>query len=295
MDPLISIITPFYNASSTLPYALRSLLNQTYQNWECILVDDGSEDDPQAIIDKFQDPRFSYHRLDKNQGRGAARQVALEQTQGDYVCFLDADDWIYPHKLQVQLEAMKKHPELDLISSGMAVVDARNELIGVRGFSERGRSILKFERMAKASPLKVSFAPAMIRMNAAQEAAFDPNLRRSEDADYLIQILTRHKYGALTDVNYVYRFMSFEKVDLLAGYISRIQVLKKYRESNPTYISMQIFRTRLVMLIYRMAFGIGLGKELIKNRYRRPTEYEREEYVNMLKQLNTISLKDHED
>ena len=151
-------------------------------------------------------------------------------------------------------EAMKKHPELDLISSGMAVVDARNELIGVRGFSERGRSILKFERMAKASPLKVSFAPAMIRMDAAQEAAFDPNLRRSEDADYLIQILTRHKYGALTDVNYVYRFMSFEKVDLLAGYISRIQVLKKYRESNLFLGLLQLLLPGLALVAI---FGVG--------------------------------------
>ena len=287
MDPLISIITPFYNTSHTLSLALRSLLYQSYQNWECILVDDGSDDNPQAVIEQYHDPRIKYHRLDSNQGRGAARQFALEQTIGDYLCFLDADDWIYPQKLQTQLEVMEQHQHLALISAGMAVVDQRNDLLGIRGLNARGKTLFEYERMTNVLPLKVNFAPAMIRMDAAKQATFDPNLRRSEDADYLVQLLKNHKYGALTDVNYVYRFLSFEKADLLAGYYSRIQVLRKYQITNPIYIMMQIYRTRLVLLIYKMAFELGLGKDLIKNRYRRPTQAEHTDYLKMLDLLES--------
>ena len=290
MDPLISIITPFYNTSDTLSLALRSLLYQSYQNWECILVDDGSDDNPQAVIEQYHDPRIKYHRLDSNQGRGAARQFALEQTIGDYLCFLDADDWIYPHKLKTQLQAMEQHQHLALISAGRAVVDKRNDLLGIRGLNARGKTLIEYERMTNVLPLKVSFAPAMIRMDAAKQATFDPNLRRSEDADYLIQILMKNKFGALTDVNYVYRFLSFEKADLLAGYYSRIQVLKKYRIINPTYISMQIFRTKLVLLVYKMAFELGLGKDLIENRYRRLSQIENSDYFRMVNLLENFSL-----
>ena len=123
MKPLISVITPFYNASNTLVYSLRSLLYQSYQNWECILVDDGSEDNPQLVINQFHDSRIKYYRLDKNRGRGAARQYALDQAKGDYLCFLDADDWIYPHKLQSQLEAMQDHQNLAILGSGMEYMD----------------------------------------------------------------------------------------------------------------------------------------------------------------------------
>ena len=103
MDPLISIMTPFYNASRTLPDCLKSLKLQTYEHWECILVDDGSIDDPMDVINQYPDQRFKLIRLEKNMGRGVARQIALDNSQGDFLCFLDGDDWIYPHKLSDQL------------------------------------------------------------------------------------------------------------------------------------------------------------------------------------------------
>ena len=141
MKPLISVITPFYNAAHTLRYSLTSLLTQTYQNWECILVDDGSEDDPIHVINEFQDPRIKYHRLEKNQGRGAARQYALDQAQGEYLCFLDADDWIYPQRFEIQLRIMKENPELSMLSSSMAVVDEDNQIIGKRGYPSSHQTI----------------------------------------------------------------------------------------------------------------------------------------------------------
>ena len=112
MKPLVSVITPFYNAKDTLLYSLRSLLHQSYQNWECILIDDGSDDNPQSVLSRIHDSRILYHRFEKNRGRGAARQYALDQAKGDFLCFLDADDWMYPHKLESQINTMQDHPGL---------------------------------------------------------------------------------------------------------------------------------------------------------------------------------------
>ena len=288
MEPLISIITPFYNASHTLPYALRSLLYQSYQNWECILVDDGSDDDPQSILKDFQDSRIHHYRLGQNIGRGAARQYALDQAKGDFLCFLDADDWMYPHKLESQLAAMKDHPGLGVLGSGMAVVNNKNEIVGIHGFSPGSKRVHVFRSMSHPAPLKIPFPSSIIRMEFAKEASFDPNLRRSEDSDFLMQILFKHKYGLLTDVNYVYReLVNIDRDDILFAYKSRIQVINKHQERNPFLSRMHIYNTQMKMLAYRLAFSFGLERELIKTRSRRPTETERSDYQNVLSQLKS--------
>ena len=290
MDPLISIITPIYNASDTLPMALKSLLFQSYQNWECILVDDGSEDNPQAVIDQFHDPRFLYHRLDINQGRGAARQYGLDNAKGEYLCFLDADDWIYPEKLREQLALLGQYKQLGIISSGMAVVDDNNELKGIYGIDDLRKEFQEFDKITKISPLNIPFASAMIRMDVARKAYFDPNLKRSEDADYLLQILFNHRYGYSSKIQYVYRaFTELDKADVIGGYQSRIQVLKKYRNIYPIQSRIQICRTKIIMLIYKPLFGLGMGNELFKKRFRQPFEMEQLSYQDVLSQLTPFS------
>ncbi len=94
MRPLVSVMMPCYNSAGTLPLALASLVAQTYENWECILVDDGSTDRPIDIVEQASDKRISFFRLDRNMGRGVAQQAALDYATGDYLCMLDADDWL---------------------------------------------------------------------------------------------------------------------------------------------------------------------------------------------------------
>ena len=122
---------PCWNASRTLPLALASLLAQTYQNWECLIVDDASTDDPCAVIEEAADSRIRYVRLARRGGRGAARQRALEEVKGDLVTMLDADDWIFPEKLERQVNAILS-TGVPLVSTGMSIVTERNEIVGVR-------------------------------------------------------------------------------------------------------------------------------------------------------------------
>ena len=130
----------------------------------------------------------------------------------------------------------------------------------------------------------------MIRMDVDREASFDPNLRRSEDADYLLQILFNHPYGYSSEIQYVYRaFINLEKADVMGGYQSRIQVLKKNREINPIQSRIKIFRTKFVMLIYYFLFDLGMGNALFKNRFRKPSEIEKLSYQNALSILRSLS------
>lgn len=103
--PLVSIITPCFNSEKFIAEAIRSVQNQSYQNWEMIIVDDCSSDKTASIIAEFveQDRRIHFLQLEKNSGTGIARNKALTKSEGDYIAFLDADDLWKPTKLEKQI------------------------------------------------------------------------------------------------------------------------------------------------------------------------------------------------
>lgn len=118
--PLVSIITPCYNYGRFLSETLDSLLAQTYTNWECIIINDGSKDNTEEIALKYSgiDNRFKY-TYQQNTGLPGARNAALMQSKGKYIQLLDADDLIEPEKLSLQVALMETHPEIDLVYSKM--------------------------------------------------------------------------------------------------------------------------------------------------------------------------------
>lgn len=108
MSKLVSIITPTYNSEKYITDTINSVINQTYRNWELIIVDDCSTDTTVRIIKNFieEDHRIHFMQQNKNLGAGVARQTALETAVGDYITFLDADDLWKPQKLQKQMDFM---------------------------------------------------------------------------------------------------------------------------------------------------------------------------------------------
>ncbi|OXA94449.1 glycosyltransferase family 2 protein [Flavobacterium hercynium] len=109
MNDLVSIIIPTYNTEKFIGATLQSVQDQTYQNWEIILVDDASTDDTVKIIQDFaaNDRRIKLSVLPKNSGNGYARNVALEKATGKYIAYLDADDLWFPTKLEKQIQFLK--------------------------------------------------------------------------------------------------------------------------------------------------------------------------------------------
>ncbi|MDA3883100.1 MAG: glycosyltransferase family 2 protein [Bacteroidales bacterium] len=97
---MFSIIIPTYNRFHILPRTIASVLAQTYTDWECIIVDDGSTDETKNLIDLYDDPRIRYV-YQENAERSAARNNGIRQAQGEYICFLDSDDEYLPEHLEV--------------------------------------------------------------------------------------------------------------------------------------------------------------------------------------------------
>lgn len=108
---LISIITPVYNCEKLIRRTIESVLSQTYENWELLLVDDCSADESAKIIKEYakKDNRIKYFKLKKNSGAAVARNKALEEAKGKFIAYLDADDLWRKNKLEKQIEYMTKN------------------------------------------------------------------------------------------------------------------------------------------------------------------------------------------
>jgi len=112
-EPLVSVVTPAYNAGAYIKNTIESVLRQTYQNFELLIANYGSTDNTDKVVRAFSDPRIKYLYQDKNNGQSASRNAALAVARGKYIAFLDADDLFYPGKLAEQVSYMEAHPECD--------------------------------------------------------------------------------------------------------------------------------------------------------------------------------------
>lgn len=107
-SPLVSIVMPAFNAADFIAESINSVQNQTYDNWELLIIDDGSTDETATVVDQFQmlDSRIRNIPLPVNQGAGFARNIGIKASEGEFISFLDADDLWKSHKLKTQLDFM---------------------------------------------------------------------------------------------------------------------------------------------------------------------------------------------
>ena len=108
MNDLVSIIMPSYNTEQYIAETIQSVINQTYQNWELIIVDDCSTDNTDTVVGKIKDSRIRYLKNEKNSGAAVSRNKALREANGRWVAFLDSDDLWKPEKLEKQISFMMK-------------------------------------------------------------------------------------------------------------------------------------------------------------------------------------------
>lgn len=278
MMPLVSVLMPCYNSAHTLPVALASLLAQTYENWECVLVDDGSTDHPEEIVAAANDPRIRYYRLERNMGRGAARQVTLDDARGDFIAWLDADDWYYPWKLAKQVEVMEHERNIAVLSAGMAILDRSNRLAGIRGRT-RGTDRINSAPMRRPAMPPFAFSPSMVRIQPARQAGFDPAFHLAQDADFLLRILLHEAHCLLPDVVYAYsefQTVSLEKVLRQHRFVRRM--FWKQQTRFPWTCSSEIAKSFFKSMAYRLTFTCGFKDRLIRRRSKPPTSQDLREF-----------------
>lgn len=279
---------PVFNAADTLMFALASLQAQTYVDWECIVVDDGSTDNPLCIINAIDDSRIQYHRLDKNYGRGYARQHAVELARGKYLTFLDADDWIYPTKFDDQVRFLESEPEIAIVSTGMAISNTADQLMGVRSLVSNEPGLYAPMKYPSMPPL--AFAPSMMLTDIAKKTGFDSRFPTAEDADFLLNVLLNNRFAVLPQCFYVYREQgstTLKKVSSALNYCSKM--FQKKVSKYPLQCFIKIVETRVKQICYHLAAALGLWNYVISRRSRTATEGDYKNYRQAFQRVSNIA------
>lgn len=277
MTPHVSVLMPVFNAAETLPFALASLRSQTFEDWECVLVDDGSTDNPGRIVEIINEPRIRLRRLSQNMGRGHARRATLEMARGKYIAMLDADDWIYPQKLERQLDLIERDPTLAVVSSSMAITNRKAELTGIR--SPRTADPVFYGSMDRVGMPPLAFGPCLMSSELAKHTGFNTAFARAQDSDFLLRALLGKRYAVLCDPLYTYReqgCLSLAKVIPSLSYCC--QMFAQYKKRYPVRSRALIATSQLKKLAYYAADTVDLWDAIIKRRSRPPTVGERRQH-----------------
>ena len=218
--PLISIIITCYNQGNYLPKAIESVLAQSYTIVEIILVDDGSTDNTKAVSEQYSCVKYIYQ---SNMGVSAARNTGIDHSSGDYILFLDADDWLLPNGLSANHKLLENHPKAAFVSGAFKIFKvATGEKIDMQVLvSEK-----HFNRLLEFNYISM-IAAVLFRRWVFDEFRFDTSLKGCEDYDFYLKVA--RKYSVLHHGEFiaVYRFhdtnTSYNTVMMLAAAIQSLK------------------------------------------------------------------------
>jgi glycosyltransferase involved in cell wall biosynthesis len=207
ITPKVSVITPVYNGEAYIASAIESLLSQSFIDWELIVVDDGSSDLTPQILQRFTDSRIKIIRQ-KNSGEAGARNTGLENACGQYIAFLDADDYYFPNALKDLSSFLDQHPEFGVVYSNGQICDSENETLMTLSEIRPGfytGNIL--EQIVISSNLVTVPVCTMTRRSKINDHAvrFDRNLVIGPDWDFWIQLAVHTGFGYLDSMTCKYR------------------------------------------------------------------------------------------
>lgn len=242
MLKLVSVVIPMYNAQNHILRCLKSVLNQTYKNLEVIVVNDGSKDNSELLVNEFinKHPELKIVLINKpNGGVSSARNLGIKSAKGEYIALLDADDEWLSQKLTLQLDILSKYPEIDFIGS------SRNQESVTFPYSVKN-GLVNVTLRKLLLKIKPATSTAVFKTSIRETVGFyDETQRYSEDANYWMRISIKHRMVYLPDslvvtgggkFNYGVAGLSANVVEMAKGEQKNILEMFKMR-----YISLPEF------------------------------------------------------
>jgi glycosyltransferase involved in cell wall biosynthesis len=214
--PVISVVIPMFNVEKYIEESIRSVLSQTYHNFELILVDDGCSDNTLKIVNQFDDCRIRLIQQ-RNRGLSGARNTGIASSRGFYVALLDADDYWAPEKLAKHLQHLNTHPEVGVSYCPSLFIDEKSTLLGIGQFPKLTN--ISTQHVFCRNPVGNGSA-AVIRRSLLNEVGyfgvqedkyrkmyFDESLRQSEDIELWtrIAVTTKWKFQGIVEPLTYYR------------------------------------------------------------------------------------------
>lgn len=247
--PIISIVLPTYNRAKTISRAINSVLEQTYQDYEIIIVDDASEDETKGIVKGFRDEKIRYIQCKQNKGPGAARNLGIQESRGKYIAFQDSDDEWFPEKLEKQISVfLTAEPELGVVYSDMTRVTKDGTELYYKSPTIQQGSIIDPDTKYYAVH-GIGIQSTLIRKECFEKAGyFNENFLRFEDGELFIRLSQHYRFHYLSEALVKY----YESPWLPSDWDKYIHV----RESLLTLYSQEIKHEKGFLL--REYFCLGL-------------------------------------
>lgn len=267
MEKLISIILPTYNGGKYIKRSIESVISQSYDNWELLIVDDGSTDNTENIVREYmgKDKRIIYLKNKYNLGIQKTLNKGLKEAKGEYIARIDDDDeWIDKDKLKKQIEFLENNKDLVLIGTGVIVVN------------ENGIEMLRYLLPEKDSDIRSRIlgkncfvhSSVMFRKESALAlGGYDESKdsRHIEDYDLWLKLGTKGKFHNLPlySVKFALREGSLSSVNKIEQFKKSIILVKKFRSRYPNYL-ISIMRSYLRVLIYGFILKLPIKFSLNK-------------------------------
>lgn len=276
--PVVSVIIPAYNAEGFIAEAIQSVLEQTYQSYEIIVVDDGSTDKTKDILKGFNSQICCLYQ--ENRGPSAARNAGIAVSQGTYICFLDSDDLWIPHKLEAQLEFLESHQDIDLVfSDHQDFAEEDEDFVVPCSFLDEKKKRFG-EGLVTEVPIHdaflklvqenfISTPTVMLKKTCfGKVGLFDENLWSVEDRDLWLRVAVSFNLACLPRVFCKRRIhkSNISKESELTLY-ARIKVLEKNRRDFPHFIPSEIWDSELANHYCQIGYILlqkGLRRKALK-------------------------------
>jgi len=257
----VSVGISFYNAADYLGYSIQSVLNQTYSDFELLLINDGSMDDSVLIAKSFNDSRIRLFSDGLNKGLAERLNELVLLSEGKYFVRMDADDIMLPNRLEVQMTYLLKHPKVDVVGSAACSIDRDNHIIGMLSANPHPKSVMDvFNHRCFVHPTIFALRSWFINN------PYDERSLRMEDFNLWIRTINTNNFRNLDTPLIYYRSVG---MPYLSKYLKSMsgerRELSKLSIGFNQYICILI-KNYLKCVVYIIFSIFGIRDVLIKNR-----------------------------
>lgn len=233
-NPLVSVVIATYNMAAYLPMAIQSVLSQTYQDIELLVVDDGSTDDTREVLKSYLENSRIHYFCQENSGQAAAKNHGVQKSNGQYVAFLDADDMWMPEKLDLQIPLFSRSQTLGVVYARHLYIDQTGrELSTVNHKLLRGRI---------TGPLLIAnlipFGTSIVKKECFERlGGFKENMRMGIDYDLWLRFSTQYEFDYVDRPLLRYRVWPGQMSNNCMGrYRSGIDIMKNFLREFPGFV-----------------------------------------------------------
>lgn len=286
-ESLVSVVIPFYNNEKTLLDTIKSVFNQTYKNWELILLDDGSTDGSLKIANSIQDNRVKVVSDGRNRGLVFRLNQSPSLVSGKYIARMDGDDLMHPQRLEKQMNLFFENPNLDLVDTGAYSIDESGNPIGVRGLvpiNYKPSHILKNAMLLHASIIG--------KKEWFEKFPYDSAYIRTEDRELWLRSYKISKFGRVMEPLYIVREGKVNIKNYIKGLKMVIKVYKAYGRSilSNFFLKAEIFKSYLKIFTVTILGFFNVHDIITKRRNASLTKEEVEKISRLIQQIRDVDL-----